>query len=716
MTKTSILAEGRNCWRLAPARRAAFLVDGDAYFRAFAAAVAQARESIYILGWDIDSRLQLRRDDGPRDLPVTLGDFLNTLVSRRRGLRAYLLGWDFAMIYVFEREPFPLYKLDWRTHRRLHFRLDGRHPVGASHHQKVVVVDDALAFVGGFDLAIRRWDTPAHRADEPRRVDPAGVPYPPFHDVQMAVDGAAAAALGELARERWRRATGRYPRTPQGVGHDPWPGWLRPDLENVQVAIARTEPAYQDHPEIREIQALHLDAIAAARHFIYIENQYFTSSLIAEALAARLQEPDGPEVVMVLPERQSGWLEDSTMGVLRARVLRRLREADRHGRLRVYFPTVPGLGEHCIGLHSKILVVDDVLVRVGSSNLSNRSMGFDTECDLAVESGDDARIAAGIARFRDRLLGEHLEVEPARLAERIAAEQSLIRAVASLRGGERTLQPLEVSVSESLDHLVPDAPLIDPESPEAPERLLKDFLPAEFPRQGKHKLLRFAVLLTGLAALAAAWHWTPLRDWLNVRTLARLAASLGEQPLAPLFVIGAYLLGSVAMVPITLLIVATALAFGPWLGFGYSLLGALLGAALTYAIGHLLGRDTVRRLGGSRLNRLSRQLGRQGVLAMAVVRLLPVAPFTIVNMVAGASHIRFREFVIGTLLGMSPGILAITVFGNQLANAITNPGAKSYAVLAVVVVLIVLAVLAVRRWLAKDEARAAEFAKEGEHV
>src|SRR6185437_9244660 len=120
-----------------------------------------------------------------------------------RGLRGCILSWDFAMLYAFEREWLPVYKLDWRTHRRLHFRLDGRHPPGASHHQKVVVIDDAVAFVGGFDLAHRRWDMPAHRANEPRRVDPYGATYAPFHDVQLAVDAEAARALGDLARERW---------------------------------------------------------------------------------------------------------------------------------------------------------------------------------------------------------------------------------------------------------------------------------------------------------------------------------------------------------------------------------------------------------------------------------------------------------------------------------------------------------------------------------
>src|SRR6185369_10592697 len=226
-----IVVPGRNCWRSEHASRVAFLVDADAYFDAFAAAVARAERSILVLTWDIDSRTPLWHQEP--GFPDELGAFLNTVVSRRRGLHANVLNWDFAMIYAFERETLPVVKLGWRTHHRLHFRLDGRHPVGACHHQKVVVVDDAIAFAGGLDLCTHRWDTRTHGADEPRRRDAAGRPYGPFHDVQMAVDGAAAAALGDLVRTRWLRATGRRLAAPPPPSADPWPSALRPDVTDV---------------------------------------------------------------------------------------------------------------------------------------------------------------------------------------------------------------------------------------------------------------------------------------------------------------------------------------------------------------------------------------------------------------------------------------------------------------------------------------------------
>lgn len=175
----------------------------------------------------------------------------------------------------------PLYKRGWRTHPRprISFRLDGKHPLTGSLHQKVVVVDDAVAFVGGLDLTHGRWDTPAHPAHEPYRVDMHGRQARPNHDVQAIVDGAAAAALGDLCRDRWQRATGqRLKPVSQRYAHDPWPGGFAPELTDVEVGIARTDPGYVTGESIEEIRYLYTDAMRSAKRALYLENQYFSSS------------------------------------------------------------------------------------------------------------------------------------------------------------------------------------------------------------------------------------------------------------------------------------------------------------------------------------------------------------------------------------------------------------------------------------------------------
>jgi phosphatidylserine/phosphatidylglycerophosphate/cardiolipin synthase-like enzyme/uncharacterized membrane protein YdjX (TVP38/TMEM64 family) len=698
----AILIEGRNCWRMADAGRIAFLIDGADYFAAFAVAVSRSQHSILAAGWDMDSRTRLFQDDRPRDLPVELGTFMDAVVARRRGLHAHLLNWDFHTVFALDREALPVIKWELKTHRRVHFRLDENHPAMGSHHQKIVAIDDAIAFAGGLDLTESRWDTPEHRVPDPRRVTSAGESYPPFHDVMMAVDGEAAAAVGDLFRERWRRATGKRLRRPARPEGDPWPPDLVPNLENARVAVARTLPALGGEPEVREVETLFLDSIAAARRFLYIENQYLTSHSIGTAIAARLQEEDGPEIVIVLPRVSSGIFEETTMGVLRSRLLRRLRAADRFGKLAVYCPVPDGDPDGSVNVHSKVMIVDDALVRVGSANLTNRSMGLDSECDLAVESGGDAKIESAIAAFRSRLLGEHLGMDPGKVAQSLAAAGSLIGTIEALRGPGRTLIPLSGDVPEWQDRLLPEAALIDWERPVDSEELLREILPG-FRESMRPGLVRGAVLLLTILAMGAAWVWTPLREWIDLESVTRIAVSINEMPAAPLLAVGAYVVGGLVVFPVTLLILATVFAFGPVAGFAYSLLGCVLSGVTTYGIGKALGRGPVQRFAGRRLRRLGRILRRRGLISMTAVRLVPVAPFTVVNVAAGAFNVRFFDFALGTLLGMAPGIFAIAVFGERLEYAIRSPGAGNFAVLGVLVALIVLASGWIRKRLGREE-------------
>ena len=167
--------------------------------------------------------------------------------------------------------------------------------------------------------------------------------------------------------------------------------------------------------------------------------------------------------------------------------------------------------------------------------------------------------------------------------------------------------------------------------------------------------------------------------------------------MAPLAVLAGYVVAGLLLIPVTALIVATGVVFGPLLGGVYALSGALLSAAVTYSIGRRLGRNTVRRLAGPRLNRITRRLARKGVMAIAVVRLLPIAPFSVVNAVVGASHIPLRDFLIGTAVGMAPGIAMTVIFVDRITAAVTDPGVGTFATLAALAAVLVGAALYVRR-------------------
>ncbi len=441
------------------ADRLAFLIDAGPYFDAFTNAVSRARRSVLILGWEVDSGIRLRRPRGGDDEGPTLADFLSDVLRDRPTLDVHVLCWDWSMIYVFEREPWPRKRMGYDTHERLHFELDGRHPVGASHHEKVVVVDDQMAFIGGIDLGRRRWDTPRHDPDDPRLRSPSDHAYRPFHDVQAVVSGPAAKALGDRARLRWRRATGEDLDPPPTSDHDPWPADVQPAVRDVPLRLVCTDPADGRY----ETEAWHVAAIRSARRSIYLENQYLTSDTVGRELAARLDRSPAPEIVVVTSKESGGWLEQASMDAHRARILQTLGDRDPGGKLAAWWPD-PGHGDSPT-VHTKLTVVDDRLAYLGSANLSNRSMGLDTESGLTFDADDDARLENVIRGLRRSLLAEHLGTTREAVAEAEDTTGGVIPAVERLRTGRRTLRDLEIDTSLLSEVLDPIRGLVDPERP-----------------------------------------------------------------------------------------------------------------------------------------------------------------------------------------------------------------------------------------------------------
>lgn len=688
-----LLAPGRNCWRVEQARRLAVLVDGEDYFAAARAAMVGARRRISIAAWDIHSRVALLRAPEPPDdgLPTILGDLLIALLERNPQLRVRILLWDYSPIYALEREPLFFGDAPWEAHPRLEFIKDSAHPLAASQHQKIVIVDDAIAFCGGFDLSKWRWDTSEHAADEPRRRDPNGDLYPPYHDVVGLVDGDAAAALVDLFAERWHRAGGRAwpalapPREPA----NPWPAQVPVLLRDQPVAIARTLPGPSTGGPVRESEQLYLDIIDGARELLYIENQYLTSRAIRDALCRSLGRPEGADILIVLPRQTGHWLEQHTMDVLRDRLVARLREADRYQRLRVYYPDVGG--DQTMMVHAKLMIADDQVLRLGSSNLSNRSMGLDTECDLCI-TATGAEQRAAIRGLRQRLLAMFLSCTAEAVDE--AEDRSrrrgggLIGAVEALRehgaaaddrAGPR-LADLTPETDPEWERQLPDERLIDPDRPLRPDLvadvLVGDEQSADQVRRRVWIAAAVAVLFVGLAA---AWRWTPLGSWLEPAVMAEAVRGLSEATWGvPVALLG-FVLASLVAVPVTLLILVTALVFGPLVGALVALTGSTLAAIAGYAIGRATGRRAVESLAGGGLERLSRRLASRGVLTILTVRIVPVAPFAVLNLVAGASHVRLRDFVIGTILGMAPAVIAMGLFAEGLLSLLGQADLRAIA-------------------------------------
>lgn len=686
---TPILQENDTCWRIAPCSRARLLIDAADYFRAVRRALLNARRSVFIVGWDIDSRTRLlgpsdeaKKED---DLPVALCALLTELVTRRPELKVHLLLWDYSMLYALEREPLPAIRLDWATPAQISVCLDDVLPIGAAHHQKIVVVDDALAFCGGLDLTIRRWDTSDHALHNPERKDPRGESYRPFHDVQMMVDGEAALALGELVRERWQCAACESPGRAEATG-DPWPQGFEPHFTDVRVGIARTRPAYGGQEEVREVERLFLRSIAAAEQRIYVENQFITADSLCAALIDRLKERPALEVLMVAPNVHHTWLEERAMNAGRRRFMDRLAAAGVADRVKLVSPVVPDdtSGEGVM-VHAKVMIVDDRLLRVGSANLNNRSMGTDTECDLALEASD-ANERQAIARLCHRLLAEHLGREPEEIAALVAKEGSLLAVVARCAGSARCLEEIDVSGAPSDELSRTVGQIADPERPIETPEFVGDMFGGHQDKQPVSRFVKLAILAVLILALVALWRFTPLAELTDPAILKEMLQSLGGGFWLPLIVLGAYLLGGLVAFPVTVLIAVTGMVFDPLPAFAYALGASLASAALTYAIGRKAGTQPLRNLLGARVNRVSRALASRGVLAVAALRMLPIAPFTFVNLAAGASRVKFVDYLAGTVLGMAPGILVITLLGNQLGRVLSDPQPMELALFGLFVV------------------------------
>ena len=386
------LQPGRNCWRVETADRLSVIIDGQAYFRALREALLKAQRMVMMIGWDFDFEIEMLpgESDGdglaPDGFPNRIGLFLDAIVDRCPGLNIYLLKWSGGAL-IAPGGILPALQVKLMSPDQIHLAFDGRHPLGACHHQKIVVIDDSLAFCGGIDMTDGRWDDRDHLDDNPLRCLKNGDDAQPWHDASTVFSGPAAAALSELARARWERAHDAAVEEDFSPGADLWPDSIDTVFRDIPLAIARTAPPEADKPGIHEIEDLYLDAIKGAKHCIYIESQYFCADSVTRAIARRLARPDCPEIVVINPHAAQGALEDQAMHVTRSRMIRQLQARDPHRRFRILYPVTES-GQP-IYVHAKIMIVDDVLLRIGSSNIDRRSMGFDTECDVAITATDD---------------------------------------------------------------------------------------------------------------------------------------------------------------------------------------------------------------------------------------------------------------------------------------------------------------------------------------
>jgi phosphatidylserine/phosphatidylglycerophosphate/cardiolipin synthase-like enzyme len=465
----------RSVWRFAKATRAHVVIDAADYFDLMQDAMLAARQQILMVGWDFDTRIRLgggrRWWNLPRKgrFPARFGALIVWLVREREALQVRVLKWNFGALKFVLRGTMIMDLYRWWRQPRIDFKFDSAHPLGCSHHQKIVVIDDKFAVCGGIDMTSDRWDTPEHAENDPRRRRPNGKPYGPWHDMTMLIEGPAACALGDLGRARWVTAGGEPLTACDPQPESPWPEKLKAEFTDVEIGISRTRAAYGKAPEVDEIEELFAEHIARAKRFIYAESQYFASRRIAEAIAARLAQPDPPEIVLINPLSAEGWLEQAAMDGARVRLMHAIGESDPERCFRIYVPyAAQGTP---IYVHAKLMIIDDEILRIGSANMNNRSMGLDTECDVFIDAArpGNAHASSSITGLRHTLLAEHCGLELSAVSGLLEKHGSMIAMIEGLAQlnldqGKR-LAPFALRPLTDAEKAVADNALLDPERP-----------------------------------------------------------------------------------------------------------------------------------------------------------------------------------------------------------------------------------------------------------
>lgn len=691
-----------NAWTVTEGNEAWLYSDAAAYYQALVNACEKAEKTILIAGWDFHSDTVLtykkRRGLGMIPKKLLLHRFLRRLLRQKPELQIYILTWDYAPFYMLERERLQSWKRGWLKHPRIYFHLDDAHPISASQHQKFVITDADVAFIGGLDLTIRRWDQSSHSHEAPLRRDPDGEPYGAFHDYQLGVTGSVVFDFIKLFHGRWLNATGQILNklpTEQNSTSNPLPKDTVASFKNAKIGFSRTMPAFKDQDERKEIAQLFQDLIRVAERFIVIENQYLSAHSIVKAITDRLVEETGPEIIIILPEKAGGWLEMKTMGLLQDLALKRLVSFDRYDRLRIYYPFDRGRAAKRLGMtvHSKLMIIDDRYLTIGSANLNNRSMGYDTECQLTIDSNEDPACCDAIVHAMAFVLAHHCEIKTDELELQIRDETSIIKPLAKLCDTQRDRHLAKFHIHHVNDKLqLEDMNWLDMEKPSELEMAVDQW---GFASEIASRRLGVSprVLLLGLTVFFAfvlgfVWHYL-LNDAQGSEEALRnlLIEPLADPVRARIIMPFIFGLGAIFFIPINLLIIITASIFTTDWAFIEILIGTILNVCVGYTLGLFVGRFIFERFFGKRTQKILDRIGKGQFLTILFIRIFPIAPSALINLAAGSGKIPFFRFLGATILGMTPGTIMLVFFQKSIMDVFRAPGLSSVFTLMILAII-----------------------------
>ena len=420
--------------------------------------------------------------------------------------------------------------------------------------------------------------------------------------------------------------------------------------------------------------------IASAREFIYIENQYFSSDEVTDALISRLRSKNGPEIIILMSRELPDAVGRLTMGINASMHIAKLKEADTFGRLGFFNPLSPDDPETAVKVHSKMMIVDSCRVTLGSGNINQRSFSFDHELNILVDA-EKSDNPVCVRVLEANILARHCGLSTKEWREtlkrhnrsRLAAIRERCTEYDGLEEGRDFVPPGTVP-DELTDYF-------DMEKPPRPESALRE-ITTEYPRRIISRTWRIAGLLLLIVCLLGGVFYLARTDIEVERLLNAVEELKDERPvLAGLTTIASFWLGMSVLISISMLTVAFAALHGPWWGILYAIVGALSGGAAYYVLGLLLHNN--RRLDRyAVIRRAKEQFGKirpYGTWAVAISRIIPSAPYLVVNLVTGMMGFRPMQFLAGSLIGLLPGIIAFSVFGDTIRRVFTDPGPANIA-------------------------------------
>ncbi|QPG06122.1 VTT domain-containing protein [Salinimonas marina] len=686
----SIFQQGENCWVSSKASFAAPLIDCANYYKALHSSIVKAKHSIFIVGWDIDSRIRLIRgeDEANSEAPSVISDLLAWKAEQNPELNIYLLRWDSSLAFFAQREMWAKEVWDEKTPDNVETVLDDTIPMGGSQHQKIVIIDDEVVYSGGMDVSTNRWDTRDHPVESAERDGPDGE-YGPLHDVQAVYAGPLVKDFAELVRWRWLRVAESQPidirEGAKNALDDPlpaaWPPAYQPWFEKVDCALARTIPFMDEVEPVQEVRNMLLDLINQAERVIYIENQFTSRQEIAEALNSRLKACPDLNVIIVSSYEPKGRFECEAFWASRIEFKKILFNDIDPARIIMSYSSISDEQSRSAykRIHSKVMTIDNKYLVIGSSNLSNRSMTLDTEIDT-VFYGNTEHNQQHIEKVRDDLLAEHTGRDLATTAELMQEAMPARAIIENQRAHGYILTQVndEIFTEQSSDNLFrsfsdPEEPLI------AMPTLDGQSMPVKNPRR-RTIMIGLGVLVIALLGGLMFWASQSI-SWLSADSInAFLEKSRGTYFALPTVLL-VYLVGGLLFFPVTVLSIAVAAVFGPIWGPIYGILGALLSSASMFGVGKLLGNAGLKKIGGPKVEAVDQKLKSSGVVGVAAIRMLPIAPFSLVNLVAGISSIGLFQFLMGTFLGMFPPMIAKGLVGDSITQIFRNPSPQTISYL-----------------------------------